>query len=79
MVIQTPAATQQLAQPQVQQGAQQISSQTNQKDTNQNSVQQQPINPNALPQQGTSIFKKWWFWLLIGIAVVGGVSLIFLM
>ena len=74
MVIQTPAAMQQQAQPQVQQGVQQISSQTNQ-----NSVQQQPANPDALPQQGTSIFKKWWFWLIIGIVVVGGVSLIFLM
>jgi len=43
------------------------------------SVQQirQPANPNTIQQPKESILKKWWFWLIIGIIIVGGVALAF--
>ena len=54
------------SQPVQQQPAQTI----NQK--NQNLVQQQPSTPDAMPKSGINIFKKWWFWVIIAIAILGG-------
>ena len=36
----------------------------------------QPMDPTAVPQPKQSIFKKWWFWVLIGIVSVFGVVLL---
>jgi hypothetical protein len=59
-----------------QMAGQQQPQQVNQQNPNQNSMQ--PENPNV-PQKGTDVFKKWWFWVILGIVIVGGVLAIYLL
>jgi len=60
---------------QVQPIAGQVGQKVNQSSQNKGPVQKQSVG--SVPLQKTSIFKKWWFWLIIAIILAVGIYLLF--